>query len=111
MYQGQKMKKYIFITLIFLTLSSNASSINSTGYEPIEQLQAWETKIGVFFKSNQKHKCSSKELKNRFLADAKKEHHVKFLLSAFLSGKKVSVSYGCNSDNEPLINGIRVKAS
>ncbi|CAH7080132.1 conserved exported hypothetical protein [Vibrio chagasii] len=102
----------LMIKAIFLSstiFSNSVLAINSIGYVKIREIKAWDTTIDVYFEDNQKHTCSDESHKTRYLADSRKEHHVSFLLSAFVSGKLVSVSYQCQPDGYPMISGIRVK--
>ena len=102
----------LMIKAIFLSstiFSNSVLAINSIGYVKIREIKAWDTTIDVYFEDNQKHTCSDESHKTRYLADSRKEHHVSFLLSAFVSGKLVSISYQCQPDGYPMISGIRVK--
>ena len=102
----------LMIKTIFLSsaiFSNSVFAINSIGYVKIREVKAWDTTIDVYFEDNQKHTCSNESHKTRYLADSRKEHHVSFLLSAFVSGKLVSISYECQPDGHPMISGIRVK--
>jgi len=98
-----KLKVLIFLSL----LSSHAFAINTSGYEPISGLKAWSTKIDVYLQSGQQHQCSGGH-KTRFQAEVVKEHHVSFLLAAFMANKIVSLAYSCNSSSYPIITGVRI---
>tara|TARA_B100001059_G_C17830875_1_gene584637 strand:- start:1882 stop:2187 length:306 start_codon:yes stop_codon:yes gene_type:complete len=101
------MMKIIFLSSAIF--SNSVFAIDSIGYVKIREVKAWDTTIDVYFEDNQKHTCSNKSHKTRYKADSRKEHHVSFLLSAFVSGKLVSISYECQPDGHPMISGIRVK--
>ena len=94
--------------LLFFFASTQALAINTNGYEQIKEVKAWSTKIDVYLQSNQEHQCPG-SLKTRFRADVEKEQHVSFLLAAFMAGKTVSLSYGCDSEGYPIISGVRVR--
>lgn len=103
------MMKFIsFAALLAFSLPAFAS-YDTEGYEPLRDFKAWGNIVEVYFQSNQEHQCSNGSHLTRFRADATKEHHVTVLLAAFLSGKGVSLSYSCDSNGQPMIEGIRLK--
>ncbi len=101
------MKRIMF--LIFVLFSNFAIALDTVGYVKLKEVKAWDSTIDVYFEDAQHHQCPSESHKTRFLADSRKSHHVSFLLTAFASGKFVSLSYKCQENGHPMIVGIRVR--
>ncbi len=102
------MKKLI---LIIAFLNANLWAINTNSYSEISVLKIWPKSVDIYLVSSEDHKCSKLDYKKRFLlaGDSYNEKYISFALSAFTAGKKVSLSYLCNTSGYPEINGIRIK--
>ncbi|MBU1668729.1 hypothetical protein KKC13_09945 [bacterium] len=105
------LKKMLFIFFVLLTYLFG-DSYNTSKYQKIEELKTWSKTVDIYFENYQeKHQCSDKNHKSRFLLTdvQNKSHHLSNLLMAFASGKKVKVYYKCNSNGYPEIAGVRTK--
>ena len=101
------LKQMTLLLAANLLLVNSAFAINSLGYVKIKEVKAWNTTIDVYLADDQEHQCTGSQ-KTRFLGESAKPHHVSFILTAFSSGKAVSLSYLCNNNGHPVINGIRM---
>jgi hypothetical protein len=85
-------------------LWAGAAQATDTTYEPITQLKAWPTKVYVYH--TEEHACGGGDTTRYHLAPDQ-NNHISFLLTAFLSGKTVSLAYTC-VDSYPEIYGVRL---
>lgn len=102
-----RMKNISFI-MLFLFVDF-AYSLDTLGYAEIVEVKAWESTIEVYLSGAQQHQCENQAHPGRFLMDPASNHKMSVVLSAFMAGKKVSLSYVCNTEGHPEIAGIRVR--
>lgn len=100
------MKKILLLAT--LTCSGLASALDTVGYVKVAEIKAWTGRIDVLLEDNQQHQCPG-DLKTRFIMDVAEPHKISFLLAAFSAGRPVSLSYSCDSEGYPAIQGIRVR--
>lgn len=103
------MKKALLVILVTIVpTAALAAHVNTAGYVAVSELKAWDDHIDIYFEDGQQHTCSGDQ-KGRFLLDPSREAHYRLLLSAFLSGRPVSLRYNCEADNYPWVTGVRVR--
>ena len=98
----------ITLGLLLVVASFYVNAINTTGYVAISEIKSWSAHIDVYLSDSQEHQCNGGH-KTRFLTDSTEANHVSFLLSAFMAGKGVRLSYSCNENGYPQITGVRVR--
>ncbi len=91
-----------------LVASNNILAIDTVGYVVIQQIKVWSGTIDIYLEDDQEHQCPG-SLKTRYLVDVTKNQHVSFALASFMAGKTISLSYSCNENGHPWVEGIRVR--
>lgn len=94
--------------MVFSVASSYVGAIDTSGYVQIREVKSWKSVVDIILVDGQKHQCGP-TLQTTFKVSVADSHHISFALSAFTAGKKVRLRYGCNSNGEAIVTGIRIQ--
>ena len=97
-------KKILMTVLLLLSTSALAYD---TEYKAVVELKGWKTVTDVYMV--EKHTCPNQTHYTRYLLGKEDKEQFSLLLAALTTGKKVSLSYRCNSSGHPAIEGVRLK--
>ena len=106
---GTMNKKTLALILTSLLFPQVCHPINSFGYVEIKEVKAWSSKIDVYLVDNQEHTCTNSSGTTNFHVDPNEQHMVSLVYMAFASNKKVSISYNCDTNGNPIVSGVRVR--
>ena len=109
-----KLGKLLGMAVLSLGLVSAvalAGDKNSAGYVDIQEIKVWGQAFDVYLTADRNPDCEGRN--DTYFrvntTNANRANHTAVLMASFMAGKKVSVSYTCDSAGFAYIDGVRVK--
>ena len=90
-----------------LLFSVNVNAENTNGYVKMSDLKAFPTTLSIYLEDDQTHSCSASP-SPIFESETANSQFTSFLLSAFVAGKGVNLSFNCDG-TRAVISGVRLR--